>query len=317
IKTEIENSPIILQTIDTKRLGFDWSIYTRTTFLKIAKKINQVVTEKVIHNPVLVEDYLLIGENVLESLFRKESFNTVEDFIYSLKKMPSHRTHNWISGKTLQSYWTGESDAKDKKLNVLLTFLGVEYDSWQDWKMATVQSQPPRAVENKTTRVLKKYYLGRYFRYYQKANETDAVIKVPFVIYEGQNGEVIAESKTVGHQYRSTSLMFEDGALYIQMKNLDWDEYAFHIYNVGIATSPKFLVGTSTSLNNKKEAIAKKNILVKADNEFDFGAIGAQEISYNSKVQLGAVDQKIVDYFKGASNNLIRTKLIHQIEDLN
>lgn len=322
IKTSIENNQSIKSCIDIDRIGENWSDYTRTIFMAIAKEINKIVTQKVILQPGLVTNNLLIGEHEIDKILFKEQHNSIDEFVQALENIPSHRTHNWISGKTLQSYWNG-TNAKDKKLNVLLTFLDVEQSEWDIWKSSNSIMANKRRFENSKTfnnehsnYLLKKYYLGSYFRYYQKVDSSSAIIKTPFVIKEDKNGNVIAESKTMGHRYKSYFIEINAGAMYLNFKNIDWDEKENHIFNIGIATSPKVLIGVSNSLNNRKQAIAKRNVLIRQDTSFDYEKIEGTILAYDMKFEKKCNDSIVVDFFKRRKSNLIITSLYYNMNEL-
>lgn len=121
IKSEIENSPSLLQVTGVPAKGLDWKNCTRTVFERIARRINQEVTQQVIRNNYLVKDFLLFGENEFDNIKFRYKLSSMDDFVDLLKSMNQQRPYNWISGKTLQCYWN-YSNAKDKKLNVLLSF---------------------------------------------------------------------------------------------------------------------------------------------------------------------------------------------------
>ncbi len=322
IKEAIENTSSLTTTVDISKHGQNWTNYTRTIFMNIARCINKDITSKVIENPSLIVDCLLIGENEIDKILFKEQHSTIEGFIHSLKNIPPHRTHNWISGKTLQSYWHG-ANAKDKKLNVLLTFLNINQREWDDWKTSSINSPAStrsssisKANSKDSNYLLKKYYLGSYYRYYQKADSSPVVIKTPFVIKEDENGNVVAQSKTIGHRYQSFSIEVSDGALYINFKNLDWDEREHHIFNIGIATSPKVLIGVSNSLNNRKQAIAKRNVIIKQDESFDYENIEGVELPYDMEFDTTTDDSIVVEFFKRRKNNLIITSLYYNLNEL-
>jgi hypothetical protein len=201
LKNEIENSSILLPTIQEQKNGLDWSTFTRTTFMKIAKHINKKVSLDVIESPYLIEDNLLMGSIQLDRIFNLHSLKTITDFLDYVRHIPKYRTYNWISGKTLQSYWNNEN-AKDKKLNVLLTFLGVHHNQWDQWKLPTTTSLNLPSTNNsiygndeQTNHLLKKYFLGHYFRYYQKLDSSRSIIKTPLILREFSNGQVYDESK--------------------------------------------------------------------------------------------------------------------------
>lgn len=301
--------------VDTQKYGTDWSRYTRTIYTQIAKKINQKVTLDVVNNPILVEDNLLIGSNELDRIFRAEDIETVPEFMEYLLKIPKYRAFNWISGKTLQTYWTEESVPKEKKINVLLTFLGIDIHDWDSWKSKNEDNTYYQNHINHND-LIKKYYLGTYYRYYQKTDFSNTLIKVPFIIYEDTKGQIVAQSKTVGHTYRSTYIEIRDGALYIHLKNLNWDEYEYHIINVGFATSPSLLMGTSNSLSNKKQALCKRNIFVYESEEIDFESVHAEEIPFDRVTAPEHPEFHIQQYFIKNSHHLILSTLTLSVEDL-
>ncbi len=323
LKYEIEKSNLILPIINEQKNGGDWSKFTRTTFMKIAKQINKKVSLDVINAPNLIEDNLLIGINELDRIFTLHALTSIQNFIKYLQEIPKYRTYNWISGKTLQSYWQG-ANAKDKKVNVLLTFLGVNHTEWDEWKSSSnsiINKKQTKETGNipfdkQTNYLLKKYYLGYYFRYYQKADGSNCVIKTPFILKEDENGQVIAESKTVGHRYKSFSIQISDGALYIDFKNIDWDEREHHIFNIGIATSPKVLIGVSNSLNIRKQAIAKRNVIIRQNHPYNFEKTGDIEIPYSKVFESKTDDSIVVDFFKKRKNNLIITSLYYSMDEL-
>ncbi|SHJ60273.1 hypothetical protein SAMN04488028_101639 [Reichenbachiella agariperforans] len=315
IKNALENSELIRSVINTQKNGLNWSEYNRTVFTHIAKRINYKVTSQVINNPVLVENQWLIGENELNRLFHTESLKSFEDMIDYLKSIPKYRTFNWISGKTLQTYWTKPSTPKDKKLNTLLCFLEVEIEEWDEWKKERSELLP-HTSQNPSQVLLKKNYLGNYFRYYQKSKFGDTIAKVPFRIYENNLGTVVAESKTIGHSYKSKHIEIRDSAIYILMENLNWDENEYLIFNIGIAPFPQILMGSSSSLNNKKQAISKKNILLRVGENFDFNEISHHEISTHSDIDPEQAEGRILDYFKRNKDNYISSELVSNLDDL-
>ncbi len=322
IKYELENSLLLQPAIIDVKDYSDWGKFTRTVFMKIAKAINKKVTEDVINLPLLIEENLLIGANELDRILNLHKLSSIDDFLTYLKEIPKYRTYNWISGKTLQSYWQG-ANAKDKKINVLLTFLEVSLNEWDQWKIASsppVITKPKQdsflKVDEQTNYLLKKYYLGHYFRYYQKADNSPCVIKTPFLLKEDKSGQVIAESKTVGHWYKSSSIQISGGALYIDLKNIDWEEREHHIFNIGIATSPKVLIGVSNSLNIRKQAIAKRNVLIRQKHPFDYETVKDIELPYVNNFDANSDDAIATNFFKQRKNNLIITSLYYNMDEL-
>lgn len=321
IRSELEKSLAIRSALNKQSIGVDWSLYTRTIFMIIAKVINKNVTQKVILNPDLIKECLLIGENEIEKILFREMHSSIDGFILSLKSLPLHRTHNWISGKTLQSYWNG-TNAKDKKINVLLTYLDIHQKEWDDWKgnnfSITPNDQKNFPIQNRehSNYLLRKYYLGGYYRYYQKADGSATVVKTPFILKEDDDGNVVAKSKTIGHKYESYSIEISDGALYIDLKNIDWEEREHHIFNIGIATSPKVLIGVSNSLNNRKQAIAKRNVLIRQNDLVDYDQIQESLLPYDMNFKNTCDDSIAVDFFKRRKNNLIVTSLYYNLDEL-
>jgi len=324
IKIAIEKSSLVVPVLSDSTNNSDWSSFTRTIFMNIAKVINRKVTQDVINSPLVIEENFVMGQNELDRIFSLHALKSVKDFIKYLKEIPKYRTYNWISGKTLQSYWNG-ANAKNKKVNVLLTFLGVEINEWDNWK-SSIDSQPINTkilkeksyfqLNEQTNYLLKKYYLGSYYRYYQKANNSNGVIKTPFILKENENGIVVAYTKTVGHRYKSFSIQISGGALYIDFKNIDWDEREHHIFNIGIATSPKVLIGVSNSLSIRKQAIAKRNVLIKQDKSLNFESISDCEIPYENTLNVESDDSIAVNFFKKRKTNLIITSLYYNMDEL-
>ncbi len=315
IKKAIENSNL-RDVIDQKRYGENWNSYTRTVFDKIAKKINAEITAKVIQRRFLVDDLLLLGQEELENILFKNRLRNTTEFIKYLKGLNGHNTHHWISGKTLQGYWNG-GNAKDKKLNVLLTFMDVDINYWDEWKL------PADSIESDTSAVtgtvshnilLKSHYLGFYYRYYQKTDGNAVLIKTPLVIYCDGRDRVKVKTKTLGHAYRSSSISLRSGALYIDCENVNWDEKESHVYNVGLETDPELLSGVSITLNKRGRALGIKNLLMKQNVPFDYENTPVLEIPFEQVADLA--DTRILNFFKQGNDNLINTPFMHSFEDL-
>ncbi|ELR68861.1 hypothetical protein C900_05687 [Fulvivirga imtechensis AK7] len=319
IRTEIENSSVITNIIGIKSTAHDWQNFTRTTFERIARRINQEVTRKVIDAPFLVKDFLLFGEHEFDNILFKYKLKNIEDFIEHLKGMNHQKPYSWISGKTLQGYWNG-GDAKDKKLNVLLTFLGVNLQDWDDWKNHREESVNPatNASSNKlndTLWLLRKHFVGHYYRYYQKTDNSPVLIKTPFIIREDPKDIVVVETKTMGHQYKSAYMIIRNGALYIECENMDWNEKESYIFNIGFETNAQVMIGVSNTLNRKGQAIAIKNVLVKQNQPFDYHTMSGVEVPFEHRFDPSSEEARVVSFFKNGSN-IITTPYCYTLEEL-
>lgn len=319
IRSEIETSPVITNIIGIKSIPGDWQGFTRTTFERIARRINQEVTRKVIDAPFLVKDFLLFGEHEFENILFKHKLKNMDDFIEYLKGINHQKPYSWISGKTLQGYWN-DGDAKEKKLNVLLTFLGVNLQDWDDWKNHREVSVTPAANAspnrlNDTLHLLKKHFVGHYYRYYQKTDNSPVVIKTPFIIREDPRDIVVVETKTMGHQYKSAYMIIRNGALYIECENMDWNEKESYIFNIGFETNPQVMTGVSNTLNRKGQAIAIKNVLVKQNQPFDYHTMSGVEIPFEHQFEASSEEARVVSFFKSGSN-IITTPYCYTLEEL-
>jgi hypothetical protein len=318
IREQIEDHPLVKSSINVSRYGKDWSQYPRTVFEGIARKINQDVTQKAIINPVLIADNLIVGQDELDTVFFKQSFTTLDDFLKELHSLNSYKPYHWISGKTLHSYWNN-GNAKDKKLNVLLTFLGIPLEEWDEWK-----NQEPENIllpssdqeHSHSMNVLRKYFTGCYYRYYQKTDNSPTLVKTPFIIRTSFNGEPVVETKTIGHEYRSMQIAMRDGALYIDCENIDWDEKESFIFNVGFETNPQVLIGVSNTLNRRKQALGIKNVLVRQVDPFDYRSVAGREIPFDGKEPVSEEEASVLSYFKNAEDNLIITHYCYSLEEL-
>lgn len=322
IKIGIEKSPQISDIVGLNgSMGNtqNWSGFSRTVFERIAKKINQEVTAKVLEKPKLAYDFVLFGEDELKSILFKQSLENIEEFIVWLKSLSVHAPYTWISGKTLESYWNN-GRAKFKKLNVLLVFLGTHENEWDDWKFKSDDEQPntPSPIsQNKSGSmgIIKKHFIGQYFRYYQKYIGRPSMIKAPVVLEEMSSGEIIAKTKTVGHNYQSSHLSIRNGVLYFDFENLDWDDRESHIYNVGLETHAKMLVGVSNSLNRRGEATALRNILLRQEVPYDYSICEVREIDFDEK-NVSKEDKQVIEFLKKSTNNIITTGHHYSLDDL-
>lgn len=325
IRLELENSPLLKNITGVNNgVDTDWKDYTRTVFERIARRINQITTQKVIDAPYLVKDFILLGQDEFENLSFKFRLKTIDEFIDHLKNMNYQKPYNWISGKTLQSYWNN-GNAKDKKLNVLLTFLGVNLQEWDEWKSFkgtpsnhknNIQHTKYSDNENGTLKLVKKYFTGYYYRYFQKADNSPVLVKAPFIIKEDPHDIVVAETKTVGHRYKSTYMIIRDGALYMEFENKDWNEKETYIFNIGFEINPQVITGVSNTLNRKGQAIAIKNVLVKQSENYDYKKSKGIEIPYNQSLDTHSEESKLVSFFKEKGNNVITTFHCYSMEEL-
>ncbi|MGZ3922048.1 MAG: hypothetical protein ACXVC7_17240, partial [Bacteroidia bacterium] len=115
LKIAIEEHPDIISALKNKNRENRWEGFTRTQFNLVAKVINKQVSKEVLVNPDLVEMSLIIGKQSLEKQLRSLKSGHIYDFIKYLNALGDYRVFNWISGKTLQSYWNG-GDAKYVKV---------------------------------------------------------------------------------------------------------------------------------------------------------------------------------------------------------
>jgi hypothetical protein len=322
IKLEIENAPSIKMITGVNGVSGEWNQFTRTIFERIARKINQVVTRKVLETPLLVKDFLLLGQDEFENIRFKYHLRTVDDFIDFLSQLSHPKPYNWISGKTLQAYWNN-GNAKDKKLNVLLTFIGVEISEWDEWKMVKDTPQlktsgPGKYSDNVngTLKLIKKHFTGHYYRYFQKSDGSQVIIKAPFVIREDPHDIVAIDTKTGGHRYKSSYMIIRDGALYIECENIDWNEKETYIFNVGFEINPQLITGVSNTLNRKGQAIAIKNVLVKQEEPFNYKNSAAVELPLSGSYAPDSEEAQLVSFFRHSSDNIISTIHCHSLSEL-
>ena len=314
VKNKVETSPLLTKSINYVRYGRDWHSYSRTVFEGIARKINQYVTKQVLATPELISDYLLMGQDEMDSVFFRNKLSNIDEFLQFLDQQGAYKPFNWISGKTLQSYWNN-GNPKDKKYNVLLTFLDVPVEEWEEWKQPEMETAS-LPYDRSNINLLKRHYLGYYFRYYQKSDKSPVLVKTPLVIRENANGGVVVETKTLGHRYRSTYVAMRDGALYFDCENMDWNEKENHIYNIGFETNPQVIIGISNTLNRKKQAIAIKNVLVLQTIPFDYLNMEGQEIPFDTKFEDCCEEQLVLQFFAGNDCNILQTSYCYSLEEL-
>ncbi|TAH02808.1 MAG: hypothetical protein EAZ15_04485 [Sphingobacteriales bacterium] len=316
---KIESCSEILTALSYKIDFADKSALTRTHFNAIAKVINLKITLEVLKNTNLVETYLIIGKQNLEMQLLKLRLNSVAAFINYLKNLGEYRVYNWISGKTLQSYWQG-GDAKYVKLNVLLVFLEIPFKDWKNWQTEkSYQNTNPEISEQKTSlTIVKKYFLGNYFLYYPKTDDSKNYIKTPFIIEENNRGEVVVQSISEGHKYLGEVTGIRDGCLYINCQNIDFEEIEQYVFNVGLETKPEVLFGVSNTVSVKNRlAVALKNVLVKQKSaEANFNTIDEIEIGSNQILETGTEEYLIINYLKNAGNPIIVTQACCNLADL-
>lgn len=311
IKEAIEASPELNEQLLASGMGLDWKKFNRTVFDFLARRINKKVTQRVTALPVLVTDRLIIGKDQLQHLLAGHSLNSETQLLSILKEQ--RRPHAWISGKTLHSYWN-KGKAKETKLNVLLAFLEVSIMDWDDWKSSVIPATPKvfatKSVRKTNTHhdLIKNYFLGSYFLYYQKSDNSRNLIKAPFTIEVDERGSLQVKTLTEGHLYRSTLIELRDGILYIHCENQMFDEKENHIFNVGNETNPEVLFGVSNTISVKqKMAIGIRNLLVKQKNPITDATFIEKEIAFDTENRLSKEEQIVLHYFLKQPVNIINS----------
>ncbi|MDP9080804.1 MAG: hypothetical protein M3O71_25585 [Bacteroidota bacterium] len=329
LKIAIEDHPDIISAIKNKNRENRWEGFTRTQFNLVAKEINKQITKEVLVNPDLVEMNLIIGKQNLEKHLRAMRAGHIYDFIKHLSGLGEYRVFNWISGKTLQSYWNG-GDAKYVKINALAVFLQIPFSDWDEWQKAPDQrmeshnsglsklSYSGGGFSRTSMTIIKSYYLGNYFLYYPKTDGSRTVVKTPFILKALDNGQIIVRSVSEGHRYSGKVIGIRDGCLYINCQNLDFEEMEQYVFNIGLETKPEVLFGVSTTVSvRNRRPVALKNILVKqAREDKNFDSIPEKELLLD---QLFAADNEeaiIVNYFKNSINNIITTNSCRKLDDV-
>jgi len=328
LKTAIEEHPDIINALNNKKRTSGWQGFTRTQFNLAAKVINKQISKEVQVNPDLVEMSLIIGKDSLEKHLRSLRSNHVYDFIRHIGALGEYRVFNWISGKTLQSYWSG-GDAKYVKVNALTVFLQIPFSEWDQWQKAQEQktdlynnlSRLPltgSGFSRTSMAIIKSYYLGNYFLYYPKTDGSPIVIKTPFILKELDNGQVVVRSVSEGHRYSGKVIGIRDGCLYINCQNLDFEEMEQYVFNIGLETKPQVLFGVSTTVSvRNRRPVALKNILVKqTGEEKDFESIPETEIAFDQLFPIENEEAIIVGYFKNTGNHIITTNSCRKLEDV-
>jgi hypothetical protein len=328
IMKAVEQHPEIVKLLYPENKMDGWANLTRTHFNNVAQVINKKVTQAVISNADLVAHNFVIGKLKMEKDILNFRCVSVAGFIQHLSKRSEYQVYNWVSGKTLHSYWNNGS-AKDVKVNALLVFLQVPLNDWDFWIKDRAEPDsidkamtafPFKTVElnHASLAIVKKYYTGNYYLYYQKTDGSSNIIKTPFVIKEQTNGELMVQSISEGHRYIGKVMSMRDGCLYINCQNLDFEEMEQYVFNIGLETNPEVLFGVSTTVSVKERlGVALKNVLVK-QKMFDAAFESQQEIEipfskiYNSNNE----EAIIVGYLKKSVANIIKTKSCCNLRDL-
>lgn len=290
VLTAIEADTEIVLLLSRRTAKSDWSTFTRTIFNLLAKLINQKVTEKVLENPYLLSENLLFGEQKFEMLLSELDLDNTHELLEYIKDKELNKPFNWVSGKTLQSYWSGGSP-KELKINVLLVYLNIPINEWENWKHIDIQQtnidstiEPKNSTEgyfnfsnSKTIKghflkCISNYYLGSYFLYYQKCDNHGKVVKAPFVIYEDEQGEILYRTINEGQRYISYPAQKMANALCFMGRNLDWEEInEMHLINIGMETNPEVLFGVSITMSKYGGLpMALKNVLIHQSKDIHF-----------------------------------------------
>jgi hypothetical protein len=320
LKKSLESHPEILLALKINNRDLNWSRFTRTQFNLVARIINKKITSEVLRNPDLVEMNLITGRQHLEKQMFALKCQTIFDFIRYLGSLGEYRIYNWISGKTLQSYWN-EGEAKYIKINALLVFLEIPFAEWNVWQKETGRSVEPYTASlarnhftgsgygKSSMLLIKSYYLGNYFLYYQKTDGSKNIIKTPFILKEHESGQIIVKSVSEGHRYMGRVMGIRDGCLYINCQNLDFEEMEQYVFNIGLETKPQVLFGVSNTLSVKnRQAVALKNVLVKqSQNDPTFDNIPETEIPFSNKYKAQSEESIVVNYLAHSGNNIIVT----------
>ena len=328
IKNGIEENNEIIKYLFTTKNNTDWCNFTRTIFNNIAHLVNTKITKAVIINPALVEQFLVVGKLKIEKDILNFRCGSVSGFIKHLNERSEYQIYNWISGKTLQSYWNN-GDAKMVKINALLVFLQVPFKDWNNWIIEAQVSSADEHITNifpfkiippdhASFLILKKYYVGDYYLYYQKTDGSKNIIKTPFLLKEDKTGQILIHSVSEGHHYNGMVMGVKDGCLYINCQNIDFEEMEQYVFNIGLETKPEVLFGVSTTLSVKERlGVALKNVLVKQKtNVTGFEKKREIEISFNKKYEEVSEESVIVTYLKNSFCNIIKTQSCCNLSDL-
>jgi hypothetical protein len=314
----IEADKDIIILLSKRTAKSDWNTFTRTIFNLIAKLINQKVTGKVIENPHLLSENLLFGEHKFEMLLSELKLNNSLELLDYIKDKELNKPFNWVSGKTLQSYWSGGSP-KELKINVLLVFLGIPINEWDDWKHSDMLDDTVKnSLESKKTpegyfnfnnsktvkdhflKCISNYYLGSYYLYYLKSDKQRKVVKAPFIIYEDEQGEILYKTINEGQRYVSYPAQKMANALCFMGKNLDWEEInEMHLINIGMETNPEVLFGVSITMSKYGGfPMALKNILIHQSKDIHFLDDVKEKEFYSDHPIEEEQDALALNYFK-------------------
>lgn len=327
IRREIEDHPQIKKIVTATYTNKGWSKYTRTHFDVVASVINKSITREVINNPDLIKHHLVIGKLKIEKDILNYQSKSAEGLVQQLSKRSEYNIYNWVSGKTLHSYWNNGS-AKIVKVNALLVFLKVPFSEWDSWikdKHATVNSTVATAIfpfktqdaAHASLAIVRRYYTGNYYLYYQKTDGSNTVIKTPFVIRE-EDGELMVHSVSEGHRYIGRVMGVRDGCLYINCQNLDFEEMEQYVFNIGLETNPEVLFGVSTTVSVKERlGVALKNVLVKQKAAVPgFETEPELEIPFGQAYKERNEEAIIVDHLKTSAANIIKTSSCCNLSDM-
>ena len=331
IKKAIEGHASVVSALKGKSKEINWSRFTRTQFNLVARVINKQVSREAMVNTDLVEMQLIIGKQQLEKQLFSNQFQQVYDFTRYLGSLREYQVFNWISGKTLQSYWNG-GEAKYIKINVLLVFLQVPFMDWDAWQRERGRQGDDYSYNlsriplsgigvsggKSSLSIIKAYYLGNYFLYYQKTDGSKNIIKTPFILRESDNGQVLVKSVSEGHRYSGKVMGIRDGCLYINCQNLDFEEIEQYVFNIGLETKPQVLFGVSNTVSVKnRRAVALKNILVKqSGNDPGFDTIQETEIPFSKRYTSLTEEAMVMGYWKQTTDHIIITPSCCNLSDL-
>lgn len=327
IRKAIESHPAMAAAMKGKGRERGWKEFTRTQFNLAARVINRLVSREVAGNLDLLEMHLVIGKQQLDNQLSQLRLDDLYDFGRYLRDLREYRVFNWISGKTLQSYWQN-GEAKYIKINVLLVFLQVPYADWELWQREkSIPTEPygmslargaSMGMNRSSMSLIRSYYLGNYFLYYPKTDGSRNIVKTPFVLKEQSNGQVTVRSVSEGHRYSGKVIGVRDGCLYINCQNLDFEEMEQYVFNIGLETKPEVLFGVSNTVSVKnRRAVALKNILVKQPTlEPGFDEIPETEIPFGRKYGVRNEESLVLGYFRQSANNIIITPSCCNLSEL-
>lgn len=319
----IESDKKIKIILEHRTNKIDWKNFTRTHFNIIAKEINKKVSELVNENPIYISDFLLLGKDKVENLAFEYNLDNPSDVINYLDLSSTSKPFNWISGKTIERYWTIEGvKPKDLKLNVLLTYLGVAIKDWDEWKYYSSSNtfksaivQKPQVIAENSQIVspkdkiffknIKNYYLGSYYLYYIKT-DNKRIVKTPFII-KMEGDKIVIESTSEGHRYKSTIIKNMLKSLYIVCTNLDWEqEEEVYLFSIGLETKPEVIFGVSITLTSKSGIpVAIKNVLIKQSTDVNYLDHETEtEITFNCE-DINEEEATIVTYFKKVNAQIL------------